>query len=628
MTGRLAANPPMKVELRSGSKLGRYELLVELGKGGMASVWIAREPGDMGDRLVALKAMLPELAQRSDFRTMFLEEGQVVRSIEHTHVVRVYEVGEDRGVLFMAMEWVRGDSLRTVMRDARARRPIPPEMAVRIIADTAAGLHAAHELRGWDGELRNLVHCDVSPHNILVGVDGRSRLVDFGVANGTAYSDPEKGDKVKGKFAYMSPEQASGEPIDRRSDVFALGIVLFELTTGERLFKGELPAHTLRLVQAARIPHPARLLPDYPERLAPIVLKALERDRHQRYQTADELRAALEHFLVEGRTLISHAAVGKLVQKVLRPRLEQQDEALRKALVAADGMVQGGLVPPTSPQPNGGRLTDSASHPAAMSSPFSPKLEQERRAPIGAMLFGVFGVASAVGAIVWTSLYAKPNALVTAPGGLAANGTHVAGPANGAQQVDGRGVSLDSIPVAEAEAQQRVARGAPVAHPRRVTLEEDPPPSRPSAPETIQLDEGQPAAAARPAAAPKPVLEAAKAPGPEAEPATVSLEDQPAPAPKAPPPEAERGPLNRGAAVSALAAAGGRAMGCKDPDGPSGSGRAMVTFSPEGPVSSVVLQPPFAGTGVGNCVVTAFRSARVPAFTGSAVTLPGSFRVP
>jgi serine/threonine protein kinase len=141
----------MKNELRSGSRLGRYELLVELGKGGIASVWIAREPGDMGDRLVALKAMLPELAQRSDFRTMFLEEGQVVRSIEHPHVVRVYEVGEDRGVLFMAMEWVRGDSLQTVMRDARARRPIPPEVAVRIIADTAAGLHAAHELRGWDG---------------------------------------------------------------------------------------------------------------------------------------------------------------------------------------------------------------------------------------------------------------------------------------------------------------------------------------------------------------------------------------------------------------------------------------------------------------------------------------------
>jgi len=617
----------MKIELRSGSKLGRYELLVELGKGGMASVWIAREAGDMGDRLVALKAMLPELAQRSDFRTMFLEEGQVVRSIEHVHVVRVYEVGEDRGVLFMAMEWVRGDSLRTVMHDARARRPIPPEMAVRIIADTAAGLHAAHELRGWDGELRNLVHCDVSPHNILVGVDGRSRLVDFGVANGTAFSDPDQADKVKGKFGYMSPEQANGEVIDRRTDVFALGIVLWELTTGERLFKGELPAHTLRLVQAARIPHPTRVLADYPERLAPIVLKALERDRGQRYQTADELRHALEQFLVEERMMISHAAVGKLVQKVLRPRLEQQDAALQKALVATDGVVQGGLVPPASPHParGSGRISD-ASHPAASSSPFQQKVERGRRAPIGAVLFGALGVASAVGAIVWTSLQAKPNALVTAPGGVAASGVHAAGPSNGATPAK-EGVSLDSIPLAEAEAQQQhLARGAPAPHHPKVTLEEDPPATPASHAETIQLDEGQAAAPKPPA--PKPGSDTTRPPGPAAEPADVSLDEQPEAAPKPPVPDSERGPMSRGAALSALAAASGRATGCKDPDGPSGPGRAMVTFSPDGPVTSVVLQAPFAGTGVGNCVATAFKSARVPAFTGSAVTLPGSFRVP
>ncbi|HEX5098287.1 MAG TPA: serine/threonine-protein kinase [Polyangiaceae bacterium] len=619
----------MKNELRSGSRLGRYELLVELGKGGMASVWIAREPGDMGDRLVALKAMLPELAQRSDFRTMFLEEGQVVRSIEHPHVVRVYEVGEDRGVLFMAMEWVRGDSLQTVMRDARSRRPIPPEVAVRIIADTAAGLHAAHELRGWDGELRNLVHCDVSPHNILVGVDGRSRLVDFGVANGTAHSDPEKGDQVKGKFGYMSPEQANGEPVDRRTDVFALGIVLFELTTGERLFKGELPAHTLRLVQAARIPHPGRLVPDYPERLVPIVMRALERDRKTRYQTAEELCQALEQFLVTERLLISHAAVGKLVQKVLRPRLEQQDSLLQKALLAADGVVQGGLVPPASPQAAGAgaaRMSDP-SHPSMSSSPFQHKVERERRAPIGAVLFGALGVCSAVASIVWTSLYAKPNALLTAPGGVAASGMHAPGPAAGARLADGKeGVSLDSIPLAEAEAQQPAARGGPpVVRRTHVTLDEDPaPPGHPSAPEQIQLDDAQPAKPAAPA--PKP--ETPKPPA-DAEPAVVNLEDQPAPAPAKPSvPDTERGPLNRGAAVSALAAAGGRAISCSSPDGPSGTGRAMVTFSPDGPVTGVALQPPFAGTGVGTCVVNSFKSARVPAFTGSAVTLPGSFRVP
>ncbi|HTQ03512.1 MAG TPA: serine/threonine-protein kinase [Polyangiaceae bacterium] len=617
----------MNVELRSGSRLGRYELLLELGKGGMASVWIARERGDMGDRLVALKAMLPELARKSDFRTMFLEEGQVVRSIEHQNVVRVYEVGEDRGVLFMAMEWVRGDSLRTVMVDARRRRPIPPEMAVRIIADTAAGLHAAHELRGWDGELRNLVHCDVSPHNILVGVDGRSRLVDFGVANGTAFGDPEQGDKVKGKFGYMSPEQATGAAIDRRSDIFALGIVLFELTTGERLYRGETPAHTLTLAQEARVPSPTRVLADYPERLATIVLKALESDRQSRYQTADELRLALEHFLVEERMLVSHAAVGKLVHRVLKSRLEKQDDALREALVQTDGMVQGGLVP--TAKPGGSRASDPSSHPSTSADQLSAPSAQ-RRAPVGALLFGMLGVAAAVGSLVWTNLQAKPNALVTTPGGsptLARSATNAA-TAPGAV-TEKEGVSLDSIPVAENDRDPHSAAHASVAHHTRVTLDEDPtaptaatpPPAPPPAPartsaaETIHLDETQPATKA---AAVVP------APKPTDAPVAAKPDDQ---APAAPVPVSERGLLNRGAAVTALFAAAGRANACQAGDGPSGSGRAMVTFSPDGPVTAVAVPAPFAGTAVGSCITSAFKSAHVPPFTGSAVTLPQSFHI-
>ncbi len=622
----------MNVELRSGSRLGRYELLLELGKGGMASVWIARERGDMGDRLVALKAMLPELARKSDFRTMFLEEGQVVRSIEHANVVRVYEVGEDRGVLFMAMEWVRGDSLRTVMVDARRRRPIPPEMAVRIIADTSAGLHAAHELRGWDGELRNLVHCDVSPHNILVGVDGRSRLVDFGVANGTAYGDPERGGSVKGKFGYMSPEQANGEAIDRRSDVFALGIVLFELTTGERLYRGELPAHTLTLAQEARVPNPTHVLADYPARLATIVLKALERDQNARYQTAQALQQALEHFLVEERMLVSHAAVGKLVHRVLKSRLEKQDDVLREALLQTDGMVQGGLVP--TARPTGNRPSDPSSHPSTSADPFSSPPGRSRP-PIGAVLFGALGVAAAVGSIVWTNMQAKPNALVTTPGGASAL-AHAAPDTTlpGAAALK-EGVSLDSIPVVEndRDPQRLGARGGGV-HRTKVTLDEDPPPAgpapaaapapappRPGSAETIHLDETQPAAK---------TAAAAPVPAPAAETPAVEKADAPAPAPPpapAPVPVGERGLLTRGAAVTALFAAAGRANACQAGDGPSGSGRAMVTFSPDGPVTNVAVPAPFAGTTVGACIAGAFKSAHVPAFSGSAVTLPQSFHI-
>lgn len=625
----------MEVELRSGSRLGRYELLVALGVGGMATVWIAREASDVGDRLVALKAMLPELAQQPDFRTMFLEEGQVVRSIDHPNVVRVHEVGEDRGTLFMAMEWVRGDSLKTIIREAKKRRPVPSEVAVRIIADTAAGLHAAHELRGWDGELRNLVHCDVSPHNILVGVDGKARLVDFGVANGTAHSDPDAGDKVKGKYGYMSPEQASGERIDRRSDVFALGIVLFELTTGERLFRGETPAHTLRLVQAARIPNPARLVPGYPERLAAIVQRSLERDVSQRYQTADELRVALEQYLVEERVMVSHASVGKLVYRVLKPRLDQQDEQLRAALVAADGMVQAGLVPDSrgvEAPTRWNRLSDppTSSQPSSAGGPFQHTLgtpaPKAHRPPIGAFLFGALGVASAVGSIVWTSLQAKPNALVTAPGSPAV--ATAAEQRAGAVAAPGvNGVSLDSIPVA-APAEPRPGsprRSATNVTGTKVTLEEDPvaPAAgsvvKPTPHEKVELEEtpGKPAAPLKTAAVNSAAPSVA---------AAVELEEtEPTPARVVPP--SERSPFSVGSARSALAGATSRANGCKSADGPTGAGRVTVTFSPEGPVSSVSVAAPFGGTGVGSCIATAFKSARVPAFTGSPVTLSQSFRI-
>jgi serine/threonine protein kinase len=590
----------------------------------MATVWVGRESSDVGDRLVAVKAMLPELAQRPEFRTMFLEEGQIVRAIDHPNVVRVHEVGEDRGILFMAMEWVQGDSLRAVHREARKRGPIPTELAVRIIADTAAGLHAAHELRGWDGELRNLVHCDVSPHNILVGTDGRARLVDFGVANGILHGDPDENEKVKGKFGYMSPEQARGEPVDRRSDVFSLGIVLFELTTGERLFQGETPAHTLRMVSSGRVPNPARTFPGYPEKLGAIVMGALDADVQNRFQTAEDFQGALEQYLVEERMHVTHASIGQLVRRVLGSRLTSQHDAIRAALVAADGMLRAGLVPDAHAHTSRpfDRLSEPPSQSTAGGGPFHQTVSswpRPRRAPIGAVLFGVLGVASAVSAIVWTS-QTKPTALVTAPGAPEKAGAAAPGakPRAGATPSDGEGsesegMKLDAIPIA---AQHRAAPAvpgnatpAPRAAPAERSESEARGDGKPSeAPhEKVELEETAPPAEDVDVENPYRKLESAK---------------------KEAPPAGERDLFNRGAATSALANAARRAAGCKSDDGPNGLGRVTVTFSPDGPASSVSVSPPFSGTGVGDCIATAYRSAQVPAFTGSAVTVPHSFRIP
>ncbi|MEI9951222.1 MAG: serine/threonine-protein kinase [Pseudomonadota bacterium] len=327
----------MTEELKQGSRLGNYELLLRVGRGGMATVWVARERAraSKDDRLVAVKVMLTELADESEFIKMFLDEVRLVRSIRHPNVVDVYDVGEHDGMMWMAMEWVEGESLHTVIAEAGKRRAIPPELAVRIIADAAAGLHAAHELRDVDGSPRGVVHRDISPHNILIGTNGAVKLVDFGVAKAVGrISEATRAGQLKGKFGYMSPEQALGKGVDRRSDIFSLGIVLFELTTSRRLFRGEHDIETLRLVISGAIPKPTLIDAKYPLELERIVLKALERNVSERYQTAAELEHDLHAYLKSERLIVPQSGVAGILKRVLGERIEQRRKAVRGALKA------------------------------------------------------------------------------------------------------------------------------------------------------------------------------------------------------------------------------------------------------------------------------------------------------
>jgi serine/threonine-protein kinase len=330
----------MSLDLKRGTRLGRYELLLRVGRGGMATVWVAREraanPED--ERIVAVKAIRGELAEEVEFLKMFLDEGRLVQRIRHPSIVEVFEVGHHGGTMFMAMEWVEGDSLHTLIAEAGKRRPIPAEMAVRIIADVAAGLHAAHETKNDHGELLGVVHRDVSPHNILIGTSGRVKLVDFGVAHARErLAEATLAGQVKGKFGYMSPEQAVARKVDRRSDVFSLGIVLFELTTGRRLFKGESDAETLSLIVRGEIPRPTAIDPSYPPELERIVIKALSRSRRERFQTAREFEKALEKFLKDERIVVPRSGIAALLKRVLGERIEARRHAVRSALEALDG---------------------------------------------------------------------------------------------------------------------------------------------------------------------------------------------------------------------------------------------------------------------------------------------------
>lgn len=635
----------MTAELESGSTLGRYELLVRIGRGGMASVWVARERGgDNGnDRLVAVKAMLPDLALNSEFRSMFLEEGGIVGAIDHPNVVRVYEVAEDHGILYMGMEWVEGDSLRTVIREAQRRRAVPPEMGVRMIADAAAGLHAAHELRGWDGELRGIVHCDVSPHNILIGINGAAKLVDFGVARAMTYGGAlEDGGAIRGKFAYMSPEQAAARSIDRRSDVFSLGVVLFELLTGIRLFKGRDKQHTLELVSWGKIPRPSELNPRLPRALEPIVMKALERDPQNRYQTADELRVALERWLVDERVLVSQAGVGQLVRRVLGTMIEKRRETIREALVAADGKLGVGLV---SDQPISVEATTSdidhdsvsvsmasvstatstdtdpwrvaSSNSPSASSPTStgtarPQTLAGRRSSRSSVLFivgAMVGIAAGAGGVLY-AIKGSSTAQASKVEEAASDKPAKRDDTTPAASVE-NGLSVDSLPLDEErrKAEEQRRRDQDPNHRR---AEDD---KRKKKGDKIQLEE-----------------EPERANAPEPEHMTLNEEADKAAAPLPPKPPAPAGaataPLSQGAAIAALGAAAAGAPSCKKPGGPSGTGRATVTFAPNGTVSAVSLSSKFAGTPVGSCVEGLFRRARLDPFTGGPVTLGRSFEVP
>jgi serine/threonine protein kinase len=327
----------MSEDLRQGARLGDNELVLRIGRGGMATVWVARElgPGAKGERLVAVKAMLAELADEPEFVRMFIDEVRLVRSIRHPNVVDVYEVGESRGVMWMSMEWVEGESLHTIIAEAGKRRAIPPEMAVRIIADVAAGVHAAHELRDSSGVPRAVVHRDISPHNILIGTNGGIKLVDFGVAKALGrVSESTRAGQLKGKFGYMSPEQALGKPVDRRSDLFSLGIVLFELTTSRRLFRGESDVETLKLVISGQVPRPSTVDPSYPPDLERIVLRALEREPRLRYQSAAEFEHELRAFLKAQHVVIPQGGIAGLLKRVVGERVEQRRKAIRSALKA------------------------------------------------------------------------------------------------------------------------------------------------------------------------------------------------------------------------------------------------------------------------------------------------------
>src|SRR5688572_2958679 len=269
-------------------RVGRYVLLDEIGVGGMASVYLGRLVGPVGfARTVAIKRMHPQAAKDPRFAAMFVDEARLAARIHHPNVISTLDVVDEHGELFVVMDFVFGEPLSRLLSSARCRgERMPPTIAASIVAGVLHGLHAAHDTRGDGGEPLQIVHRDVSPQNVLVGADGISRVLDFGVAKARGRLSTTRDGELKGKLRYMSPEQVlRGSEVDRRSDVFAVGVVLFEALTGRRLFDGTNEAETLRMVLNVEVSTASEFFPELAS-FDGVLSRALAADPEQRFPTA------------------------------------------------------------------------------------------------------------------------------------------------------------------------------------------------------------------------------------------------------------------------------------------------------------------------------------------------------
>jgi serine/threonine protein kinase len=310
------------------TQFGKYSILGHLATGGMAEVYLARQAGLEGfEKVVVIKRVRPELDD-AQTTALFLDEARLVATLEHPNIAQVHEIGLVNGSYFFVMEYVHGADLRHVMEASiKQRRRVSLADAIYTIVHVCSALHYAHEKTDPDGNPLNIIHRDVSPSNVLLSHDGAVKVCDFGIARATSRQTETNKGTLKGKFSYMSPEQCRSQPLDRRSDVFSIGVLLYELSTLTRLFKAESDFELLRTIIEGDTPPPSTRIADYPPELERIVMRALQKDPAERYQTAQEMQLDLEEFAREQKLAMSSVNIAKMMGQ----RFEKRTDALSKA---------------------------------------------------------------------------------------------------------------------------------------------------------------------------------------------------------------------------------------------------------------------------------------------------------
>jgi serine/threonine protein kinase len=318
-------------------KFGKFELIAHLATGGMAEIYLARQTSIAGfQKLLVIKRILPHLSREDVFVEMFLDEARIAAQINHPNVVQIYDLGCVEGQYFIAMEYLEGEGLSELMRQARKQRqPIPPMLAAGMALQMCEGLHHAHNMMGPDGEPLKVVHRDVNPQNIFVLYSGGVKLVDFGIAKAAKRFSQTSTGMLKGKYGYMSPEQIMNLNLDSRSDVYSAGVVLWEMLTGRRLFRQSNELEILKAITEQDPPPPSNVLPTVPQALDEITMKALKRSRDLRYQTAGEMRLELSFYLKRIRETSDTVAIGEYMQSLFAERIAEKHKLIKAAQAKA-----------------------------------------------------------------------------------------------------------------------------------------------------------------------------------------------------------------------------------------------------------------------------------------------------
>src|SRR5262250_812362 len=345
--------------MRRPVPFGKYLLLERISVGGMAEVFQAKSFGVEGfEKIIAIKRILPSMAEDADFIQMFIDEAKIAGQLSHANICQIYELGKIAESHFIAMEYIWGkDLLQMQNRLKKLRQKMPVPMVCTIAAKVCEGLDYAHRKKDANGRPLAIIHRDVSPQNVLVSYEGEVKLIDFGIAKAAIRSSRTQAGILKGKFGYMSPEQVRGLPLDRRSDLFAIGTLLYESLTGERLFASDSDFSTLERVRNAEVEAPSRKNPQVPPELDRIVLRALAKNVEDRYQWANELQDDVHQLLVKLGTPYSPKQLASWMKEAFEQELGRE----RLKLEAYKKIQQGGFLPSEDELDDGATLVGAPS---------------------------------------------------------------------------------------------------------------------------------------------------------------------------------------------------------------------------------------------------------------------------